>query len=266
LHLGCAGGSGTLWSDHRGTTREIILFSRGFRFCSAEFPNKWATGFTTLMSALALNHSSGSLRQDLQVQPYGPGTRILQIQANHFVKAGPAASFHLPQSGDAGLDFENAPPVPDFILSKFVGQRRPRSNKRHISTQDIPELRQLVQTGLADKAADGSHAWIFLNLEDRLRSSFGLSINLSGDELFDILLVDFWVTIRSHRAEFQYCKSLPVLAETFLLEQHRALGRKLDRRATAAKTGERNIRAAVLPARSIARLIASGTLLASSRF
>src|SRR6202035_2382055 len=118
------------------------------------------------MSALALNHSSGSLRQNLQIQPDGPGTRILQIETHHFIKTCPTTSLNLPQTRDAGFDFQNTPPVPHFVLLEFVGERRTRTNQRHVSAQHIPELRQLIQAALADKAADRSHSWILLNLEN----------------------------------------------------------------------------------------------------
>src|ERR1700732_1038771 len=84
-----------------------------------EYREKHAPGHKRLVSSPALNHGSGSLRKNLQIQPYGPGARVLQIETHHFVEAVPAAAFHLPQSRDAWLDFEHTPPVPHFVLPEF---------------------------------------------------------------------------------------------------------------------------------------------------
>src|SRR6202007_2954083 len=105
----------------------------------------------------------------------------------------------------------------------------------HISPEHVPELRQLIQAALADKPADWSYPRIFLDLKHRLRGCPRIAIHLAGDELLNILLVNFCIAIRPHCTELQDGKSLSMLAKAFLLEQHRALGRNLDRQGYRGK-------------------------------
>jgi len=56
-------------------------------------------------------------------------TPHIQIQPYHFIKAGPAASFTCHKTCNAGFGFQNAPTMPDFVLSEFVSECRARANQ-----------------------------------------------------------------------------------------------------------------------------------------
>src|ERR1700751_6426602 len=51
-------------------------------------------------------------------------------------------------------------------MRPFVCQRRPRSYEAHVAPQHIEELRQLVQTELAQEAPDWRDAGIVFDLEE----------------------------------------------------------------------------------------------------
>src|SRR2546423_11023759 len=57
-------------------------------------------------------------RSNSQVQPDGPIPRVLQIQADHLIKPGAAATLHLPQTRDSRLDLKHSAAVPQIIRSE----------------------------------------------------------------------------------------------------------------------------------------------------
>ena len=93
---------------------------------------------------------------------------------------------HLPEAGDPGLGVEHAPAVPGLVLLDLVRQRRARPDQRHVASEHVPELRQLVEARLAQEAAERRHARIVGELEQRLAPA-GLSLPLRLDELRDEL-------------------------------------------------------------------------------
>ena len=93
-------------------------------------------------------HRARSLEDQLQIQPHRPMPRILQIQPYHFVEGRPAPSIDLPQTCDP-RHHQQAAHMPRTILVNLISDRRPRSNQRHVSEQNIEKLRQFVQAGAA---------------------------------------------------------------------------------------------------------------------
>jgi len=63
-------------------------------------------GNSTLASAVTGHHCFRCLQKNLQVEQGRTIAGVLQVQPHHVVKFHAAATFHLPQSGDAGLGFE----------------------------------------------------------------------------------------------------------------------------------------------------------------
>ena len=53
------------------------------------------------------------------------------------------------------------------ILLHLAGQGRPRANNAHITLQDVPKLRKLIQTRLANKPAHASNSRVVLDFEHR---------------------------------------------------------------------------------------------------
>ena len=51
------------------------------------------------------------------------------------------------------------------VLLHLAGKRRAGANDAHITLQDIPQLGQLIEAGLADKLAHTGNAGVVLDLE-----------------------------------------------------------------------------------------------------
>src|SRR5467141_1995021 len=176
-----------------------------------------------LVSAFTQNYRGGGLEKNSQVQPDGPISCVLQIQADHLIKSGAAATFHLPQTRDSRLDLKHSAAVPHIIRAELIRNRGPWTNQRHITAQDIPELGQLVQARFTNELAHTGYPGIFLNLEDRLLAFRRGAVYLARDELAYILLVNARVTVCAHRAELKNSERFAKLAQSFLLEEHRSL-------------------------------------------
>ena len=58
-----------------------------------------------LKSPITEDDRARCLRQDLNIEPQGPSTRILQIEPHHVVEPYSAPTIHLPQTSDAWLYF-----------------------------------------------------------------------------------------------------------------------------------------------------------------
>ena len=53
------------------------------------------------------------------------------------------------------------------VLFHLAGKRRAGANDAHIALQDVPQLGQLIEAGLADKLAHAGNARVVLDLEHR---------------------------------------------------------------------------------------------------
>src|SRR5438874_2326089 len=77
------------------------------------------------------------------------------------------SSEDLHRARDAGLDAE-----PDVVLGSVhrdeVSLLGPRPDEAHVSTDDVEELRQLVEAETADDPPNMSYAWVIAELEDGL--------------------------------------------------------------------------------------------------
>src|SRR5262249_30304413 len=122
-----------------------------------------------------------------------------------------------------GLDFKYAPTVPEFVCAKFVFKRGPRSNQRHIAPKDVPKLWQFIHAGFPNESADCRHTRILLDFENEFFSARGFAVDLSCDELLNILLMNFVIAVCVHGTELQHGKSLAMLAESLLFEEDRSL-------------------------------------------
>src|SRR5271167_4338754 len=178
-----------------------------------------------LVSSVAGNYGGRSPQQNLKIQPERPATRILQVQANHFVEADAATSFYLPQARDSRLDFQYAAAVPDIVLAVLIGQRRPRAHERHFAPQYVDELRQFIEACPADDLPDRSDSRIVFHLVHRL--AVRALLFFTGDHLLHERLVDLRIVIGVHGTELQALEGRPELSQAVLFEQNWALGRQL---------------------------------------
>ncbi len=126
--------------------------------------------------------------------------------------------------------------MPDFIDFKLVGHWWTRTNERHLALQNVPELEKLVQARFAKESTDRRHTRIVRDLVNHGLPWFAyLAVGLTSNESLDVLLMDFGVVVREHRAELQTLKASSKLSKPFLLENHGALGRKLDCHGNCSK-------------------------------
>src|SRR3990172_1185456 len=119
-------------------------------------------------------------QENLDIEPEGPGVRISEIETHHVVKGEPAPPVDLPEAGDSGLHFEQAPPVPDVVGLQLIGDRGSGPDQRHLPPQYVEELGELVPTDLAQEPPDASHPRI---LGDLVHARIDVSRNESCDVL-----------------------------------------------------------------------------------
>src|SRR5215471_388010 len=86
-----------------------------------------------LIRAIAKEHGFRRKEKDLQVQPERPPSGVLQIETDHVVEARPATTVDLPKPRQARSDFNDPSPMPQSIVLELVGQRRARTDQRHLS-------------------------------------------------------------------------------------------------------------------------------------
>jgi len=92
-------------------------------------------------------HRTRRTQEDLDVEPGRPTLRVLQVQPDHFVKFNAVSAIHLPKPCDPRLDFQYSTTVPCLIRGYFVWNCRARTYQRHVTFQNVQELRQFVQAG-----------------------------------------------------------------------------------------------------------------------
>src|ERR1035437_11037407 len=93
--------------------------------------------------------------------------------------------------------------MPHLVTLNFVGERRPRADERHVSYQDIQELRQLIETGSTQEPSDGCDARISDQLVGGLALRHLAATVLVSDEAHDKFPVDGRVVVDTHRPELQ---------------------------------------------------------------
>src|SRR5580658_994770 len=106
------------------------------------------------MCAVSRHDRARGFKQNAQVHPNRPGTRVLQIEPHHFVKSSPASTLDLPKSSNAWFHRHKTPKVPIFVAFDLIRNWRTGPHQRHLALEHINKLRELVETGAAKKFAD----------------------------------------------------------------------------------------------------------------
>src|SRR5205085_4773401 len=112
-----------------------------------------------LVSAITCHHNFYRARQQVEIEPGRPVPYIIVIQFDPFAIGGLVPSGYLPQPGESWYYL----PVEGERIAIFFDltvDDRPRPHQAHFAAQDIPQLRQLVQAGLPQNAADPGDSWI----------------------------------------------------------------------------------------------------------
>src|SRR4051794_8142396 len=88
-------------------------------------------------SAATANHRSGSLREDLDIEPQRPSAGIPDVEPHHFIECDAASPFHLPQTRNPWLHRQQAPAMPKAVPLDFIRNRRSRADERHLASQNV---------------------------------------------------------------------------------------------------------------------------------
>ena len=118
--------------------------------------------------------------------------------------------------------------MPRLVLLELVGNRWPRADERHVSAQHVPELRQLVEAAVSEKASDRRDPWIVGELEDFGLTRLALAARI--DEPRDVLLMERLVHVHVHRPELENLERFHPLADAHLFEKYRARRPQLHQR------------------------------------
>ena len=182
--------------------------------------------------------------------------RVAEVEPHHLVERRPAAPGHLPQPGDARLGVEHAPAVPRLVLLDLVGERRPRSDERHLAAQDVPELRQLVEARLAQEPPDRRDPRVVGHLEHAVVAAVLARLSARLDEPAHVLVMERVIRVRVHRPELQHRERLRILTDADLPEEDRARRRQLHERRDDQKRRRQHQEQSIrLPTMSRPRLI-----------
>src|SRR5205814_7391323 len=116
-----------------------------------------------LVGAALGEHRPDGVDQDAHVFGERPVANVEVIQSHALLEGEVAATEDLPIAGDAGCDTE-ALALPAAALFGLVEQERPGPNQAHLSTEDVEELRELVQAKPPEPAPHAGDARIVLAL------------------------------------------------------------------------------------------------------
>src|SRR5689334_128872 len=99
-----------------------------------------------------------------------------------------------------------------LIHRKVRLEERTRTDKRHVAPQNIPALRQLVETPTAEQRAEARHTRILGNLEETCVAA--------AIEMRQFVLL--CIRTNTHRAELQHSETSTTKARSVLREEDRS--------------------------------------------
>src|SRR5688572_7458963 len=102
-------------------------------------------GRVKLRRAVSAQYRGNGPDQDAGVERQRPGVDVLDIELDPAFEGDVAPALHLPQTRDARPHAEPAHVRGIGDPLDVTPRQRARSDQRHVATQDVPELRQLVE-------------------------------------------------------------------------------------------------------------------------
>src|ERR1700756_4754554 len=96
-----------------------------------------------LVCSAAGKHDGYGAEEYLGIQPQRPGVDVGQVELNPAIELQVIAALQHPDAGQA-RPHAQAAPLPRLVLINFRRNRRARTDERHISADDVPKLRQLI--------------------------------------------------------------------------------------------------------------------------
>ena len=207
------------WRERVKGKMRALWHGPWFSLCLGAFVVK------NLMRSIGRDDGYGSLQENFDIEPEGPGAGVLDVHPDHVVEFDPASAVDLPESGDSGFGGQEAAAVPDAVAFHFVGERRARADERHVTEQDVEELGQLVEAGFAEKAADGGDAGVGC---DFVSGGGGVGVRGAvGDEAADVIAVDGGIAVHAHGTELEELETAAVLTEAVLAVENGSSGGEL---------------------------------------
>ena len=120
-----------------------------------------------LARALAQQHDRHRSPKNLQVAAERVAVHVLDVVLHRVVVREIGATVDLREARDSGL-YLVAAMVFRRILLDQLRDLRARPNKRHVATEDVPEVRQLIEAARAEEAADACQARAWRREHERL--------------------------------------------------------------------------------------------------
>jgi hypothetical protein len=166
--------------------------------------------------SFACQYRRNGLQQNPAVEQHAPLLDVDKIQQHANLKRRICARQDLPKSGDARLYFE-ALAMFRTVTNAVFYRMWARSDQAHVASQNVPQLRQFVETVLAKKSAERCEPRIAGDLEERPATLV-------------LMTQRFLETVRSgdHRAEFVAIKWTTALAQAPRAINHRSTRPELD--------------------------------------
>lgn len=144
-------------------------------FSKSKGCNSFSIGYYDSVGTLAEEYSLDGLEQVHEIDPDGPVADVPSIHGDALFVGGVAAAAGLPHAGDAGQNHAVLAEI-DAVALDFFGDNRARADEAHVAADDVPELRQLVEAGLAEEGAELCDARVVLELEVRFPLLAGLGV------------------------------------------------------------------------------------------
>src|SRR4029079_10905309 len=114
--------------------------------------------------AVPPHHRGHGACEELEVPPQRPRRRVEQVEADHLLERDLGAAVDLPEAGQAGRD-RRAPAEAARDLRVLGLDEGAWADQAHLAAQDGDELRQLIERGAAQEAADAGDPRVLFDLE-----------------------------------------------------------------------------------------------------
>src|SRR5438874_9546788 len=172
------------------------------------------------MRSAHLSHDPHRAEEDAEVAEERPLADVAGLERDDFLEVGDlVAAVDLPWPRDTRLHVEPRVMVL-LVQGDLGGQRWTRAHQRHLATQYIDQLWQLIQAGAPQEPTEPGHPGIVPDLEQAR-----VAVHAAGQQLIALLLraVD-------HGPELDDPEQPPAPPHPLLREEHRPVRLELDQR------------------------------------
>lgn len=160
--------------------------------------------------AFAEGDGLDGLEQVHEVDPDGPVADVPGVHGDALFVGGVAAAAGLPHAGDPGQDHAVLAEVVAVALN-LLRDDWARADEAHVTADDVPELRQLVEAGLTQEGAELGDARVVLELEVLLPL-------LAGFGVFLEVFLEGFLCVRDHGLELVAREEHAMLADALMGE------------------------------------------------